>query len=80
MQILCEKDTLEIIVYEHAIWSSTREFCNPEWACIEIKCDPAFKPVMVKSLGDPEPVVKNGVDGFVYKNADVSFEPILGAQ
>jgi len=76
MQILCKKDTLNILISTYGDWHTPGEFTNPIFACIECACDPDFRPVAVTALGQPEPITVAGQTGRIYRNATVQFEPV----
>jgi len=76
MQILCYKDSLEIITYTYDVWETPGEYSTDRFACIQCKCDNAFRPASVDSIGEPETIVIRGISGYVYLNATVNFEPV----
>ena len=76
MQILCYKDSLEIITYTRGKWDTPGEYTNPLFACIQIDCADDEQPVKVDTLGDPTPIDIKGDSGEVYISASVEFEPV----
>ena len=75
MQIFYDIESAKIVFFTYGKWETPGEYSTPNRACIQCDCDPAFYPVSVASLGEPTPIVVEEVDGNVYLNAVVNFEP-----
>lgn len=76
MQILCYKESLDIITYTYDKWNTYGEFTNPEFACIEIECSVNNKPVNVISLGEPTEIIIQGEEGLIYRDSSVVFDSV----
>jgi hypothetical protein len=84
MQILCYKDSLEIIIFTRGKWETPGEFTSPKLAVIEIACSVKDMPVEVEALGETADIDVSGYPsyrpemgmGHIYKSATVIIEPV----
>ena len=75
MQILCYKDSLDIITWTRGTWETPGEYTNPLFACVQLDWPEDEQPVSVDALGEPTPITVAGEQGSVYLSATVTLEP-----
>ena len=76
MQILCYKDSLDIITWTRGHWETPGEYTNPLFACVQLDCPEDEQPVSVDALGEPTPIEVAGEQSNVYLSASVTLEPV----
>lgn len=80
MEILCYKDSLEIITFTRDMWDTPGEYTNALFGCIKINCPDNKQPKHVLDLGEPTPIVIGGCSGQIYLSSSVSLEPVPEAE